>query len=80
MNMEASLSKGVSLWHFPAYQDPKTYKAVHFALIFQAWFDAVKSLLNYSTKVSSPTSASQMDSTPNKKVYYPHFPLKTVDF
>ena len=25
-------------------------------------------------------SAPQMDSTPNKKVYYPHFPLETVDF
>ena len=25
-------------------------------------------------------SAPQMDSTTNKKVYYPHFPLETADF
>ena len=40
----------------------------------------MKSLLNYSTKVSSLMSGPQMDSPPNKKVYYPHVPLKTVDF
>ena len=45
------------------------------ALMFQAGFDAVKSLLNYSTKVSSPMSTPQMDSTPNKKVYYYYTPV-----
>ena len=59
----------------PAYQDPETYKAIHFPMHFQAWFDAVKSLLNCSTKFSSPISAPQMDSTPNMNVYYPHFPV-----